>query len=154
MRLRPFVRNQLRNSNKHKRSAAAVPFLCSACALLFGVSRRKLRNSELKAHCARGGIGERGKGLNYFWLINERRLPRAQWALAGGNFSCLALQTKNNSTCQMTNRSPLYLSAGAGVRRENGCEREKNGHTNIGSAGAAHHLVEMRPRSSAQYSPL
>jgi len=50
---------------------------------------------------------------------------RAQWALAGGNFSCLALQTKNNSTCQMTNRSPLYLS-GAGVRREWVRER-KNG---------------------------
>jgi len=31
MRLRPFVRIQSRNSNKHRRSAA-VPFLSSACA--------------------------------------------------------------------------------------------------------------------------
>jgi hypothetical protein len=32
--MRPCVRNQLRNSNKHKRSAA-VPFLSSACAAVW-----------------------------------------------------------------------------------------------------------------------
>lgn len=71
------------------------------------------------------GIGERGKGLNYFWLINERCLPRT---MGFGRRQFFLFSAANKKQLDVSNDQP-FATIFVRCRAERMCVAEKKRHT-------------------------